>query len=184
MSHIDDDSGLTIIWGIMVLIFLPDSPMRAKCWSDEKKTLILERLRVNEQGVQDRRFKYDQMWEGERLFYLVASPVWLFTTSSSPLPSCGPRCGAQARISRVLSRNYLFHLSSFVIPFLAPMSAASLTLNSTQYRLLSHITVCSTHIDSPSSHQRPRRLGLPPHATLLIYHRRGPSHLRQHHRQG
>ena len=56
--------GFTVCVGILVLIFLPDSPMRAKCWDRETKTLIIERLRVNELGVQERHFKRDQMIEG------------------------------------------------------------------------------------------------------------------------
>lgn len=49
----------------MILIFLPDSPMRAKCFDDRTKTLILERLRVNELGVQDKKFKKEQFVESE-----------------------------------------------------------------------------------------------------------------------
>lgn len=41
--------------------------MKAKCWSERDKTLIIERLRVNELGVQDKRFKFEQMYEGECL---------------------------------------------------------------------------------------------------------------------
>ncbi|CAD6577491.1 MAG: hypothetical protein TREMPRED_001963 [Tremellales sp. Tagirdzhanova-0007] len=55
--------GLSICWGTAVLLFLPDSPMKAKCWDDERKTLILERLRVNEQGVQNRHFKSEHLRE-------------------------------------------------------------------------------------------------------------------------
>ncbi|KAK4687960.1 uncharacterized protein P7C73_g2148, partial [Tremellales sp. Uapishka_1] len=55
--------GLTVIWGICIIIFMPDSPMKAKCWTDQEKTFIIERLRVNELGVQERKFKWEQMWE-------------------------------------------------------------------------------------------------------------------------
>ncbi|GFZ51514.1 hypothetical protein JCM24511_09281 [Saitozyma sp. JCM 24511] len=94
--------GLTVIWGVILLIFLPDSPMKAKvtshtppvptgihcwgfgwiyadtptlgqCWDDRTKTLIIERLRVNELGVQDRRFKWEQMWEA-----LKDPVVWVY----------------------------------------------------------------------------------------------------------
>ena len=34
-------------------------------WDDHTKTLVLERLRVNEMGVQQKEFKRSQMWEGE-----------------------------------------------------------------------------------------------------------------------
>lgn len=58
--------GLTVIWGVLILIFLPDSPMRAKCFDDRTKTLILERLRVNELGVQNKKFSKAQMFEAFR----------------------------------------------------------------------------------------------------------------------
>lgn len=68
--------------------------MRAKCFDEDTKTLILERLRVNELGVQDKRFKWAQMREGESgLPYMTLSPtdaadilafkdpvVWLYLT--------------------------------------------------------------------------------------------------------
>nr|XP_019012533.1 uncharacterized protein I206_02028 [Kwoniella pini CBS 10737]OCF51314.1 hypothetical protein I206_02028 [Kwoniella pini CBS 10737] len=53
----------TVVVGIATFIFLPDSPMKAKCWTDKQKTMIIERLRINEQGVQDSRWKWEQMWE-------------------------------------------------------------------------------------------------------------------------
>jgi hypothetical protein len=40
-----------------------DTRAIGQCWDDRTKTLIIERLRVNELGVQDRRFKWEQMWE-------------------------------------------------------------------------------------------------------------------------
>jgi len=65
--------GLTVIWGCLILVFLPDSPMRAKCFDEETKTLILERLRVNELGVQDKRFKWEQLREAFK-----DPVVWLY----------------------------------------------------------------------------------------------------------
>ncbi|OCF40025.1 hypothetical protein I317_06163 [Kwoniella heveanensis CBS 569] len=65
--------GFTVVVGIATLIFLPDSPMKAKCWSDREKTEIIERLRVNELGVQDSRWKWEQVREA------AADPVvWCF----------------------------------------------------------------------------------------------------------
>ncbi|OCF62256.1 hypothetical protein L486_01924 [Kwoniella mangroviensis CBS 10435] len=55
--------GFTVVVGVLTLIFLPDSPMKAKSWPDKQKTMIIERLRINEQGVQDSRWKWEQMWE-------------------------------------------------------------------------------------------------------------------------
>lgn len=38
--------------------------MRAKCWNEEQKTLIIERLRTNELGVQEKTWKREQAIEG------------------------------------------------------------------------------------------------------------------------
>lgn len=47
----------TFVWGIFVLWWLPDSPMRATCWSEEDRALIAERVRENETGIQNKEFK-------------------------------------------------------------------------------------------------------------------------------
>jgi MFS family permease len=47
----------TAVWGIFVGYWLPDSPMRAKCWSKEDRHLIAERVRENETGLQNKTFK-------------------------------------------------------------------------------------------------------------------------------
>ncbi|KIY73759.1 MFS general substrate transporter [Cylindrobasidium torrendii FP15055 ss-10] len=54
---------LTFAWGIFVLWWLPDSPMRATCWSEEDRHLIAERVRKNDTGIQNREFKKEQAFE-------------------------------------------------------------------------------------------------------------------------
>jgi MFS family permease len=53
----------SVIWGAFVLIYMPDSPMRAKCFTEEDKKLMIERVRSNQTGVQNRRFRKEQMFE-------------------------------------------------------------------------------------------------------------------------
>ncbi|KAH7078519.1 major facilitator superfamily domain-containing protein [Paraphoma chrysanthemicola] len=50
-------------WGIFVLIRLPDSPMRAKCFSEEDKKLMVERVRSNQTGLQNKKFRAYQLKE-------------------------------------------------------------------------------------------------------------------------
>ncbi|EJD48810.1 MFS general substrate transporter [Auricularia subglabra TFB-10046 SS5] len=57
---------VTVAWGVFVLWWLPDSPMRAKCWTQEEKLLIAERVRDNDTGIQNREFKMYQVWEACR----------------------------------------------------------------------------------------------------------------------
>lgn len=54
---------IAFCWGIFVWFWMPDSPMKAKCWSEEDKKLIVERLRDNRTGVQNRVFRPEQVKE-------------------------------------------------------------------------------------------------------------------------
>lgn len=42
---------------------MPDSPMTAKCFSEEDKHLLIERVRTNQTGLQNKRFRREQMFE-------------------------------------------------------------------------------------------------------------------------
>ncbi|KAH8689183.1 putative allantoate permease [Talaromyces proteolyticus] len=53
----------TVVWSVMVYIFLPDSPV--KCWymSDREKYVCLERVKDNNTGVEDKTIKLYQVRE-------------------------------------------------------------------------------------------------------------------------
>lgn len=53
----------SFLWGIFVLFWLPDSPMRAKCFSEEDKKLMIERVRSNQTGLQNKTFRAYQLKE-------------------------------------------------------------------------------------------------------------------------
>lgn len=53
----------SFIWGLFVLWWLPDSPMRAKCFSEEDKKLMVERVRSNQTGLQNKVFRSYQLKE-------------------------------------------------------------------------------------------------------------------------
>lgn len=55
---------ISIFYGAFVGWWMPDSPMRAKCFSEEDKRLMIERVRSNQTGIQNREFKKNQVWEG------------------------------------------------------------------------------------------------------------------------
>ncbi|PPJ55591.1 hypothetical protein CBER1_03743 [Cercospora berteroae] len=50
-------------WGVFVIWFLPDSPMRAKCFTEEDKRLMVERVRSNQTGLQNKTFRKEHLWE-------------------------------------------------------------------------------------------------------------------------
>jgi MFS family permease len=54
---------LTVVYGFVVLVFMPDSPMSAKYLTDRERIIATERLRANQMGVQSGIWKWDQVWE-------------------------------------------------------------------------------------------------------------------------
>lgn len=77
---------VTALWGIFVLWWLPDSPMRARCFSKEDRLLMAERVRKNETGIQNKEFKTYQVIEA-----LTDPNVWAVTLISltNALPTGG-----------------------------------------------------------------------------------------------
>ena len=61
---------LSILLGVIVGIVLPDSPTRAKCFSKEDKVLMVERVRINDQGIKNPKWNWDQFWEATRDTYV------------------------------------------------------------------------------------------------------------------
>ncbi|CAH0021376.1 unnamed protein product [Clonostachys rhizophaga] len=55
---------ISVIYGIGVGYWMPDSPMRAKCWTEQEKHEMVERVRDNQTGMQNRKWKMDQAIEG------------------------------------------------------------------------------------------------------------------------
>jgi len=56
----------TVLYGSFVLYWLPDSPMKARCFSEQDKRLMVERVRANQTGLQNRTFRREQVWEAFR----------------------------------------------------------------------------------------------------------------------
>lgn len=59
--------GVTIAYGMVLLILLPDSPNKAKFLTREERTLVLHRTLENKTGLMDQgKFNTFQMWEALR----------------------------------------------------------------------------------------------------------------------
>lgn len=64
---------MTCVWAVFLGWYLPDSPMKAKCFTEEDKKLMVERVRANETGIQNKRFKRYQLVEA------LTDPItWLY----------------------------------------------------------------------------------------------------------
>ncbi|QRW25820.1 P-loop containing nucleoside triphosphate hydrolase protein [Rhizoctonia solani] len=77
---------VTVLWGIFIWLYLPDSPMRAKCYNDEDKTLMVERVRANQTGLQNKIFKREQAIEA-----FTDIQVWFYVLMQilNTLPTSG-----------------------------------------------------------------------------------------------
>ncbi|KAK5130864.1 hypothetical protein LTR08_001585 [Meristemomyces frigidus] len=77
---------LTVICGALIAIFLPDSPVKAKRFSDAEKVAALLRVKDNQSGTQNSHFKKEQVWQTFR-----DSRVWLICLSTllSSIPNGG-----------------------------------------------------------------------------------------------
>jgi sugar phosphate permease len=84
---------ISVFVGFFVLWWMPDSPMRAKCFSEEDKRLMVERVRENQTGIQNRTFKKEQVWDA-----LTDPQTWCYAAIqfTTTLPTSG--LGAFANI--------------------------------------------------------------------------------------
>ncbi|CAD6592364.1 MAG: hypothetical protein ASARMPRED_006191 [Alectoria sarmentosa] len=77
---------LTMVIGLLVAMFLPDSPVKAKRFTDAEKVAALLRVKDNQSGTQNARIKRDQVFETFR-----DPRVWLvcLATMLSSIPNGG-----------------------------------------------------------------------------------------------
>ncbi|KAJ5896792.1 uncharacterized protein N7473_006191 [Penicillium subrubescens] len=78
---------LTVFWGAFVGWWMPDSPMRAHCFTESDKHLMVERVRRNRTGLQNRKFRKEQVWEvvKDPQVYAIALIQLLLTIPSGGL---------------------------------------------------------------------------------------------------
>jgi MFS family permease len=56
-------AGISILMGAFVMWYCPDSPTKAKCFSEEDKLLMVERVRANDQGIKNTKWNKAQFIE-------------------------------------------------------------------------------------------------------------------------
>lgn len=54
---------ISIVWGILFLIFTPDIPSSAHFLSRDESIVAVERVATNRQGVKNHHFKKYQLWQ-------------------------------------------------------------------------------------------------------------------------
>lgn len=66
--------GVTILWGVVLGIFLPDDILTAKRFSLEERALLIARGRLARTGILNKTIKWGQIWEAFK-----DPQVWLLT---------------------------------------------------------------------------------------------------------
>ncbi|KAF8974370.1 major facilitator superfamily domain-containing protein [Flammula alnicola] len=130
---------VTFIWGIFVFLWLPDSPIRATCFSPEDRILMAERVRKNDTGIQNKTFKMYQAYEALKDFTVWAIVIISFTNA---LPTGG--LGAFSNIILTAFgftqlQTYLLAIAQGVIIMTFLFSAAYLSKRYNQRLLLAFI---------------------------------------------
>lgn len=64
--------GLTIIWATTSFFLLPDSPVSARFLSEREKAIAIERMRVDQTGIENKHWKWQQFRE-----VLLDTKTWL-----------------------------------------------------------------------------------------------------------
>ena len=54
---------MTVAYAIVIAVFLPDSPVTAKFISERQKAIVIDRIRADQTGVENKTFKKEQMLE-------------------------------------------------------------------------------------------------------------------------
>ncbi|EJT97059.1 MFS general substrate transporter [Dacryopinax primogenitus] len=82
-------AGLSILMGAFIAVWMPDSPPRAKCFSEEDKVLMVERVRANDQGLRNTHWNPAQAREAfrEPLIYMLFLAMVLNTLITGGLGS-------------------------------------------------------------------------------------------------
>ncbi|CAF9904635.1 MAG: hypothetical protein GOMPHAMPRED_002902 [Gomphillus americanus] len=77
---------LTIVVGITFLVIMPDSPLSTHWLTEHERVLVLERVRINQQGIGNKKWKMYQFKEA-----LLDPMVWAFAAFAllSDIPNGG-----------------------------------------------------------------------------------------------
>lgn len=69
---------ITVLIGLCVILFIPDTPMQAKWLSNTEKVALLKHVSVNQTGVQNTKFRAKEIIEG-----ILDPQIWLMVLSVS-----------------------------------------------------------------------------------------------------
>ncbi|RFU28736.1 hypothetical protein B7463_g7630, partial [Scytalidium lignicola] len=77
---------VTVVFSVVVFVYLPDSPVDAKFLNDHEKLLAVERLRANQMGVDSNQWRWDHVTES---LLDIKTWCWFALIFSISIPSGG-----------------------------------------------------------------------------------------------
>ncbi|KAB8238014.1 putative MFS transporter [Aspergillus alliaceus] len=77
---------ITIVFSALILLYMPDSPLQCKFLGEEDKLLAIERLRMNQQGIETHEWKWDHVKEAG---LDIKSYFWFALMFAISIPSGG-----------------------------------------------------------------------------------------------
>ncbi|KAI0129705.1 MFS general substrate transporter [Xylariales sp. AK1849] len=72
--------GMTIVWACIVGLFLPDNPVKAKFVSEREKAIVIDRLRGDQTGIENKTFKKEQVIEAfldPKTWLMFLFQIWI-----------------------------------------------------------------------------------------------------------
>ncbi|KIW14853.1 hypothetical protein PV08_07638 [Exophiala spinifera] len=83
---------LTVVWGIVILLFLPPEPIHAKGFTERERYIAVARLRVNNAGIRNSHLKPAQVLEAltDIKFWLVFFCAFCIMIANGPLSTYLP----------------------------------------------------------------------------------------------
>lgn len=72
---------ITTAWGILLVFFLPGSPLNASFLTDHERALVINRVKTNNTGIENKHFKVKQFIEA--MMDIKTWLLFLFAVSSN-----------------------------------------------------------------------------------------------------
>ncbi|KAI1815525.1 MFS general substrate transporter [Poronia punctata] len=118
--------GLTVLFGIVFILLMPDSPMEARYLSEREQLVAVERLRANQMGVASRRWKWGHVLETCMDFKTV---LWFLIMTSISIASGGIGTFGNLIVKDFGFTNFnaiLFNIPFGVIQFVVTIASAAI----------------------------------------------------------
>ncbi|KAI0391489.1 MFS general substrate transporter [Xylariaceae sp. FL0594] len=117
---------LTVLFGAVFLLAMPDSPMEAKYLTEREQLIAVQRLRANQMGVASRRWRWDHVLE---TFLDMKTWLWFFIITSISIASGGIGTFGNLIVKDFGYTNFnaiLFNIPFGVIQFVVTIGSAAI----------------------------------------------------------